>query len=167
MNTSKFSFSQQLYGLAGWLVAAFAAAAVGSIASVQAADFYAQLTRPSWAPPAWLFGPVWSALYLLMAIAAWLVWRRAGFAPAKTALSFFIAQLVANALWSWLFFAWHLGAAAFAEILLLWVLVIATVVTFWRVRPLAGILLLPYLAWVSFATALAYETWRLNPTLLR
>ncbi|TXL68932.1 tryptophan-rich sensory protein [Zeimonas arvi] len=155
-----------LLGLAGWLALAFAAAAIGGIASANAGDFYAQLVRPAWAPPGWLFAPVWTLLYLTMGVAAWLVWREAGFRGARAALTLFVIQLAANALWTWLFFAWRLGGLAFAEVLLLWVLILATVVAFWRVRPLAGALMLPYLGWVSFACALTWATWRLNPGLL-
>lgn len=144
----------------------YAAAAVGALASVQARSFYAELIRPEWAPPGWLFGPVWSALYTLMAIAVWLVWRYAGFPAARLAVGLFAAQLVANALWSWLFFAWRLGAVAFAEVLLLWALIAATAVAFWRVSRLAAALLAPYLAWVTFASALTWAIWRLNPQLL-
>lgn len=144
----------------------YAAAAVGALASVQARSFYMELTRPEWAPPGWLFGPVWSALYALMAIAAWLVWRSAGFPAARLAAGLFAAQLVANALWSWLFFAWRFGAAAFAEVVLLWLLILATAVAFWRTSRLAALLLAPYLAWVSFAAALTWAVWRANPQLL-
>lgn len=101
-----------------------------------------------------------------MAIAAWLVWRSGGFSANRIALSFFLAQLVLNALWSWLFFAWHLGGLAFADIVVLWVLIAATLVSFWRARPLAGALLIPYLLWVSFASALNYSVWQLNPQVL-
>lgn len=153
-------------GLLGWLAVTFAAAAVGAIASADAADFYAALARPPWAPPADLFGPVWSVLYALMGVAAWLVWRRRAFAAARPALVLFIAQLVANALWSWLFFAWHRGGLAFAEVLLLWALVAATVVAFHRVSALAAVLLYPYLAWTTYAAALTYAVWRLNPGVL-
>lgn len=156
----------QLLGLTAWLVLAFAAAAVGALASVEAAAFYEALVRPVWAPPGWVFGPVWSALYALMGVAAWLVWRERGLGPAGGALPLFIVQLAANALWSWLFFAWRLGVWAFAGALLLWALVLATTVAFWRVRPLAGALLLPYLAWVGFAALLTFVVWRLNPGLL-
>ena len=158
--------SRQALGLLGWLLAAFAAAAVGGLASASAGEFYRELLRPSWAPPGWLFGPVWSVLYLLMGIAAWLVWRARGFAGAKSALTVFIVQLLANALWTWVFFVWRLGGLAFAEILLLWVLIAATIGLFWRASRLAAALLLPYLAWVSFACALTLSTWRLNPGLL-
>lgn len=150
-------------GLVGWLVITFSAAAVGAIASADAGAFYQQLARPSWAPPAWLFAPVWSVLYLLQGVAAWLVWRAQGF---RGALWLFLAQLAANALWTWLFFAWRQGTLAFAEILVLLALIAATALAFWRVRPWAGALMVPYLLWVSFASALTYSVWQLNPRVL-
>ena len=101
-----------------------------------------------------------------MGVAAWLVWRRRGFAGARPALVLFVTQLVANALWSWLFFAWQRGALAFAEVVVLWCLVVGTVVAFHRVRALAAVLLYPYLAWTTYATALTYAVWRLNPGVL-
>jgi tryptophan-rich sensory protein len=113
-----------------------------------------------------LFGPVWSVLYTLMAVAAWLVWRKAGFPRATAAMALFATQLLANALWSWLFFAWRLGTPALVEVLVLFGLVAATVVAFWRVQRLAALLLLPYLAWVGFAAALTFALWRRNPELL-
>jgi len=160
------SGSRQIIGLLGWLLLSFAAAAIGSIASIQAAAFYRQLAQPSWAPPSSVFGPVWSLLYALMGIAAWLVWREGGWRRQRGALGLFVLQLAVNALWSWLFFGWHRGALAFADIVLLWLLIVATVIGFWRVRPLAGALLLPYLGWVGFATALNYAVWHLNPSTL-
>ena len=156
----------QVGGFIAWLAICFIAAAIGAVASVQAGSFYLSLSRPEWAPPASVFGPVWTALYAMMAIAAWLVWREGGYGNARTALNLFLAQLALNALWSWLFFGWHLGAAAFVDILLLWVLLVATLVAFWRIRPLAGLLLLPYLLWVSFAAVLNYSVWRMNPDVL-
>jgi len=158
--------NKQFIGLVAWLVVSFITAAVGGAASIQAAPFYGQLVRPEWAPPAALFGPVWTALYALMGIAAWLVWRVGGFRAARTALTLFLAQLALNALWSWLFFGWHLGAAALADIAVLWVLIAATILSFWRISPLAGVLLVPYLLWVSFASALNYSVWQLNPQFL-
>lgn len=158
--------SKQVVGLVVWLAVSFVAAAVGGVASTKAGAFYTQLVRPEWAPPPDLFGPVWTVLYVLMGIAAWLVWRAGGFQAARAALTLFLVQLSVNALWSWLFFAWHLGALAFAEAILLWVLVAATVAAFWRIRPLAGALLVPYLLWVSFATPLSYSVWQLNPQVL-
>lgn len=160
------SIAKPAFGLAVWLIVCFAAAAIGGIASADAGAFYGELVRPSWAPPAWLFGPVWTALYLAMAIAAWFVWRELPASGVRFALGLFVAQLAANALWSWLFFAWRLGALAFAEIVLLWLLIAATIVAFWRVGRLAAALLLPYLAWVTFASALNWSLWRLNPALL-
>ncbi len=153
-------------GLGGWLLLCYAASLVGAVASLEAPSFYAQLDQPGWSPPAWLFGPVWTVLFAMMAVAAWLVWQNGGFARRRMALSLFLVQLVLNALWSWLFFAWQLGGLALLDIVLLWLLIAATIAAFWRVVPLAGILLLPYLAWVSFAGALNFALWRLNPGLL-
>lgn len=163
MHPISMSHTRQVMGLLGWLLLALAAAAIGGFASANAGAFYGQLVRPSWAPPGWLFAPVWSVLYVLMGIAAWLVWRVHGFAGARKALLVFILQLVANALWTWLFFVWQQGGLAFAEILLLWMLIAATVGLFWQVSRLSAILLLPYLAWVTFASALTWSVWRLNP----
>lgn len=150
-------------GLVGWLGLAYATSAIGAVASIHARDFYLALVRPSWAPPGWLFGPVWSVLYTMMGIAAWLVWREGGFSGARPALVLFFIQLLANGLWSWLFFGWHRGALATVEVAILWALILATLVAFWRVRPAAGVLLVPYLAWVSFASALCFTIWRANP----
>jgi benzodiazapine receptor len=160
------SLRTQALGLAGWLAASFITGGIGAFASARAAAFYGQLDQPSWAPPAWLFGPVWSVLYVLMGISAWLVWRRHGWRGASTALKLFLAQLGANALWTWLFFAWRQGALSLAEIVLLWLLIAATMITFWRLHRVAALLLVPYLVWVTFAAALTFSLWRLNPTLL-
>jgi tryptophan-rich sensory protein len=156
----------QVIGLLAWLAVAFAAAGVGAVASVDAGSFYAQLAKPTWAPPASVFGPVWSVLYLLMGIAAWLVWREQGTRASAVALALFLVQLIANALWSWLFFAWRNGAAAFAGVLVLLVLIVATIVTFWRIRRLASLLLVPYLAWVCFASVLTWAVWQGNQKVL-
>jgi tryptophan-rich sensory protein len=153
-------------GLALFLLLTFAAAALGGWATKEAGAFYGSLVLPFWAPPAWLFGPVWTALYALMAVAAWLVWRDGKGLPRRKALTLFLAQLGLNALWSWLFFAWHLGGAAFFEVLLLTALVGSTIKAFHDVRRLAAFLLFPYLAWLLFASALALAAWRLNPALL-
>jgi tryptophan-rich sensory protein len=157
---------KQIVGLVAWLLVSFLAAAVGGAASIQAGSFYRQLLRPDWAPPPEIFGPVWTVLYILMGLAAWLVWRVGGFREAKPALTLFLVQLALNALWTWIFFAWQSGGLAFAEILLLWALIVATLISFWRIRPLAGALLVPYLLWVSFAAALTWSVWRLNPQVL-
>jgi len=162
--TARPSLASQAIGLLGWLALAFAAAALGAVASLDAASFYAQLDQPSWAPPASIFGPVWSVLYTLMGIAAWLVWRTPG--PKRVALAVFCTQLAANALWSWLFFAWRSGPAAAVEVLVLLALIVATAVAFWRHSRLAALMLLPYALWVSFASALTWTLWRSNPGLL-
>lgn len=163
---ARSSATNQTLGLVGWLLASFITGAIGGLASTNDASFYGQLVQPSWAPPAWLFGPVWSVLFVLMGISAWLVWRQYGFRGAGVALKLFAAQLLANALWSWLFFAWQQGAVAFAEICVLWLLIAATMVAFWRLHRVAALLLAPYLAWVSFAAALNFALLRLNPVAL-
>jgi len=160
------SKTKQAIGLFGWLAISFIASGIGVLASIRADTFYAQLVQPSWAPPASVFGPVWTLLYAMMGVAAWLVWRAGGFRANQVALSLFLAQLAVNALWSWLFFAWHFGALAFADIVLLWLLVAATLASFWRVSTLAGALLIPYLLWISFASALNFSVWQLNPQVL-
>jgi tryptophan-rich sensory protein len=149
--------------LIGWFALCAITGAIGAVASVDAREFYASLEQPAWAPPAGVFGPVWTLLYMAMAVAAWLVWRERGFARARGALGLFLAQLVLNALWSWLFFAWHRGALAFADILALLALIVATMISFAKVRKLAAWLLAPYLAWVTFATLLSYSVWQRNP----
>lgn len=160
------STGRQIFGLFLWGALCLGVAALGALASIEASEFYAGLTKPDWAPPGWLFGPVWSTLFAMMAVSAWLVWRQGGFAANKTALGFFLGQLAFNALWSWLFFAWHLGGPALADIGAMWLLIAATIVTFWRTSKLAGLLLVPYLVWVSFAAALNYSVWQLNPVAL-
>jgi tryptophan-rich sensory protein len=147
------------------VILTYAAAALGAFASRNAPAFYAQLQLPAWAPPAGVFGPVWTVLYGLMAIAIWLVWKQGG--PSRPlAVTLYLMQLGVNTLWSWLFFGLQRGALAFADVLLLLGLVTATLVVFWRIRVLAGALLLPYLAWVGFASALTFAVWRRNPGLL-
>jgi len=156
----------RFFGLIAWLGLTFTAAAIGSAASINAQSFYTELIQPSWAPPGYVFGPVWTTLYTLMAAAAWLVWRVGRFKNAQTALILYLAQLVFNALWSWLFFVWNLGLLSFIEILLLLALIMGTVFCFWRMKPLAGILLIPYLLWVVFAAFLNFTLWELNPHIL-
>lgn len=163
---NRASTRRQIVGLVVWIAVTFIAAAIGARASISAGEFYLRLERPVWAPPPSVFGPVWSVLYLLMGVAAWLVWRVRGFRKASTTLSLFLGQLAINALWTWLFFGWRLGALSFAAILLLWVLIVATLLRFRRVSAWAGALLIPYLLWVSFASALTYAVWQRNPQVL-
>lgn len=146
--------------LVGFLAVVAAAAAVGSLATLDAREQYGALEQPAWAPPGWLFGPVWTLLYAAMAVAAWRVWLRVGLRSPEMAL--FGAQLAVNALWSPLFFAWGLRGVALAWILLLDALVAATALRFWARDRVAGALLAPYLLWVLFATALNASVWWLN-----
>lgn len=160
------SRKERVTGFAAWFVVTFIASGIGATASVRAQSFYSGLIQPEWAPSASVFGPVWTILYALMAWAAWLVWRSGGFQSNRLPLTLYLAQLIPNALWSWLFFAWSQGVLALVDIVFLWLLVLVTLCAFWRVRPLAGALLIPYLLWVSFATALNYSVWQLNPQIL-
>lgn len=149
-----------ILGLCGWVLLCFAAASPGAL--WPPGEWYAALQKPSWNPPGWIFGPVWSALYTLMAVAAWLVWRRGGFAAQGRPLGAFLAQLALNALWTPLFFGLHQPGVAFAEILLLGLAIAWTIGLFWRVQRAAAWLLAPYLAWVGFAAVLNGTLWRLN-----
>lgn len=143
-----------------WALLPFLAAFGGAAFPPDA--WFAALTKPSWQPPNWLFGPVWTTLYLMMGIAAGLVWRR-GPAPAvRDALAIYAVQLLLNALWTPVFFGAHALGAALVVIVVLWIAIALTIVRFWSIHRVAAALLLPYLAWVSFATALNAELWRLN-----
>ena len=123
---------------------------------------YRALLKPAWNPPDAVFGPVWMTLYLLMAIAAWLIWRSAGFAAARVPLVLFVLQLVLNVAWSWIFFRLHQMGWAVVEIGVLWVMIFATTVVFFKNNKLAGSLMVPYLVWVGFASVLNFTIWRLN-----
>jgi translocator protein len=158
--TSEVSPAGQVLALGAWVGLCFLTAWAGS--RFTPGESYLQLQKPSWTPPGYLFGPVWSILYLSMGVAAWLVWRRAGFSGARLALTLFVVQLILNGMWSWIFFGMQRPGLAFAEILVLWSMILVTTLTFWRVTATAGMLFLPYLAWVSFAAFLNYSIWQLN-----
>jgi tryptophan-rich sensory protein len=150
-------------GLVVSLVICFAAAGIGgAVTTPKIGTWYATLAKPSWNPPNWIFGPVWSALYFCMAIAAWLVWRQGGFSVAAVPLTLFGVQLALNVFWSCIFFGLRSPGLAFLEVLVLWAAIGATTVTFWQRSMVAGILFVPYLAWVSFASVLNCVIWRLN-----
>ena len=155
---------RQVIGLVVFLAAVFAAAGVGSLFTARSvAEWYPALAKPSWTPPNAVFGPVWTVLYLLMAVAAWLVWRKAGgLGAARLPLALFAVQLALNAAWSVLFFGLRMPGLAFGELVVLWLAIAATLAAFRRVVPAAGLLLAPYLAWVTFAGALNFALWRLN-----
>ena len=144
----------------------FCAAAIGSMASIQARDFYKELRKPKWAPSGAVFGPVWTVLYVLMAISANMVVSKAGWSASVVPLLLFIAQLTLNSLWTWIFFAWRSGKWSLLDIVLLWGVLASNIVAFYVIIPVAGILLIPYLLWISFATVLNASVNRLNPALL-
>lgn len=154
----------QTVALVFLLALCFGAAALGGAATYpQIEGWYAGLAKPAWTPPGWIFGPVWTALYAAMAVAAWLVWRQKGLAGARWPMALFAVQLGLNAAWSWLFFGLQSPGLGLVDIVLLWIGIAATMAAFWRRSAAAGLLLAPYLAWVTFAAALNHAIWRLNP----
>jgi tryptophan-rich sensory protein len=146
--------------LIGFVGACFLAAATGIL--FKPGEWYARLRKPSWRPPNWLFAPVWTVLYLMIAFAGWLVWRSAGLGGATTALALYALQLLLNALWTPVFFGLHRLDLGFAVIVALWLGIAATIVAFAPVNGVAALLMIPYLAWVSFASLLNFAVWRLN-----
>lgn len=162
MTTTSTGFT--ILALLGWLALTFAAAATGFLVSTD--GWYASIVKPSWNPPSWVFGPVWTLLYCMMATAAWLVWQRGGWHVQKRALGLYLVQWALNALWTPLFFGLHRPGLAFVEIMALYVAVLATLVAFWQVRRVAGLLLVPYILWMTLATALNFTIWQLNRSAL-
>ena len=154
---------RDLIALGGFIVLCFAvAAAGGAVTSTSVGTWYAGLAKPSFNPPDWLFGPVWTVLYLLIAVAGWRVWRRRAQAGARLALGAWIVQLALNLAWSFLFFGGRMIGVALAEIGVLLAAIVLTAVLSWRIDRIAGALLIPYIAWVGFATLLNASLWRLN-----
>lgn len=136
---------------------------VGSLFTAPAIEgWYAGLNKPWFQPPSWIFGPVWTLLYILMAVAAWLIWKEGGVKKNTAPLIFFGLQLFFNACWSPLFFGLKTPGYAFADITALWMSIIVTSVLFMRKSRIAGLLMLPYLLWVSFAAVLNFAIWRMN-----
>jgi translocator protein len=125
-------------------------------------EWYPMIRKPSWNPPSWVFGPVWTILYLIMGTAAWIVWCRRNEAEIKSALILFAVQLILNGAWSPLFFGLRNPLAGLLDIVPLWAAILATLILFWRISPTAGWLMTPYLLWVSFATALNFAIWKNN-----
>ena len=159
-DTGQISGAGKVFALIGWLALTFCASATGVF--VKTGGWYAELAKPTWNPPSWVFGPVWTALYIMMAVAAWLVWRRGGWKTQRGPLTLYLLQWALNALWTPLFFGLQRPGLAFAEILALTLAIVATLVAFWRVKRVAGILLVPYALWVTFAAALNFAIWRMN-----
>lgn len=149
------SETQKWLDLPVWVAIAFMPAVTAVF--VDTGSWYDSLNRPAWTPPSWVFGPVWSVLYLLMGIAAWRVWARHGFRDRSTrvALALFLAHLILNAAWTWLFFGLHMLTAAAIEIVVLWAMILALVMLFWKHDRVAGALLIPYLLWVTYAVTLS------------
>jgi tryptophan-rich sensory protein len=146
-----------------FVVVCLAVAGIGALfTNSSVKTWYPQLHRPEWTPPNWIFGPVWTTLYLMMAFSAWLVWRGSNWSAARFALLLFAIQLVLNMLWSAMFFGMRRIGPAFAEILLLWMMIIATTVAFYSLSLLAAWLLIPYVAWVGLASYLNFRIWQMN-----
>ena len=137
---------------------------IGSIATISSIPtWYFTLAKPAWAPPNWIFGPIWTALFILMGIALFLVWREGiGRRDVKIAVSIFGVQLVLNVLWSVIFFGLHSILGGLIEIVFLWTSIIITIITFYRVSKAGGMLLLPYIIWVTIASYLTYTVYLLN-----
>ena len=154
------SKQHDVLALAGWIALTFGAALTGVFVST--GGWYAQLVKPAWNPPGWVFGPVWTLLYSMMAVAAWLVWQRGGWAGQRWPLGLYLLQWALNALWTPLFFGLQRPGLAFAEITVLACAVLATLVSFWKVRRSAGALMVLYALWVGFAAVLNFAIWRLN-----
>ena len=155
--------AQRWLVLLGCIGLTLVAGALGSTAtSSSVGSWYQEIAKPTWNPPRWIFGPVWTALYLMMAVAAWRVWRHTEHPVRRRALTLFFVQLALNTLWSFLFFGLRSPGLAFVEIVVLWLAITATGVQFWRIDRVAGVLWLPYWAWVSFASALNATIWWLN-----
>lgn len=154
---------RDIFGLAAWVVLSLGVSAIGgAITRTSVSDWYPSLAKPSFTPPDWTFTAVWISLFLLMGVSAWLIWRRTGFARGAVPLTCFAAQLVLNLTWSILFFGFRSIGWALIEIVVLWAAVLMTAVTFYRVSRPAGLLLVPYALWLSFAIALNASIWWLN-----
>jgi tryptophan-rich sensory protein len=150
-------------GLVVFVAVCLGAGGLGAIATTpEIQGWYKTLAKPTWNPPDSVFGPVWTTLFVLMGVAAWLVWQQGGRKVATLPLALFALQLVLNIAWSWIFFGLHQPGWAFVEIVVLWLAILATTLAFFRCSKLAGWLLVPYLAWVSFASVLNFTIWRMN-----
>ena len=152
--------------LPAWILGTSVAAVGGAVTAKEAQRFYNQLDRPPWAPPDWLFGPAWTVLYGLMGTAAWRVWRAEGFEGAGGTFVLYAVQLAFNAAWSWFFFVRKSGLWSTIEVCCLLALVIVTGVAFAIRDTIAGLLFVPYVIWVSYATALTISVWMRNPAQL-
>ncbi|MGI9515880.1 MAG: TspO/MBR family protein [Pirellulaceae bacterium] len=160
---TRLASGPQVVALVASLAVCFAAAAIGGwVTTSSLADWYAGINKPAWNPPEWLFGPVWTTLFAMMSVAAWLVWRASGFRGAQLAFVWFGLQLLLNVFWSFLFFGQRNPGWAAIEIVVLWLAIAITIALFWKHSRLAALLMVPYLLWVSFAAFLNFTIWQLN-----
>ncbi|MEZ6097060.1 MAG: TspO/MBR family protein [Pirellulaceae bacterium] len=163
MNQPNRTVLTNVLALVGFLTACFGVAAIGGFATASSVTgWYQELNKPTWNPPNWIFGPVWTVLYALMAISAWRVWKSGSFAETRFALSVFSVHLIVNMLWSIMFFGWKQVGWAAIEIWVLWGMIGWLTVLFYRKDRLAALMMLPYLIWVSFAAFLNLTIWNLN-----
>jgi len=154
---------RSLLMLAGFIALCLAVSALGGLATASSVgSWYQGLAKPPFNPPDWVFAPVWLTLYLMIAFAGWRVWRVAGFAAARAAFTWYAIQLALNLTWSLLFFGARAPGAALIEVIVLWVAIVANAAAFWRYDRLAGLLLVPYIAWVGYAALLNAAIWWLN-----
>ena len=155
--------SKKILTLFASIIIAQLAGAVGSIFTAPSIQsWYVFLEKPFFAPPNWLFAPAWITLYALMGIASFLVWQKRRKVEVKSALYFYFAQLLLNASWSVAFFGLQNPSLGFLVIIALWLLILVTMVKFWRIERIAGLLFIPYILWVTFATMLNFAIWQLN-----
>lgn len=152
--------SKKVLGLIGWIAVCSLAGIFG--AQFEPGSWYELLQKPEWTPPNWVFPVVWPILYMLMGISAWMLWKMKEVSIYQTEFNWFFVQLLLNALWSWLFFGMHMVGTALAEILLFWISIAFTILLFYSRNRIAGILLIPYLLWVSYAVVLNFAIWQLN-----
>ena len=161
MTDTRTTKAKDWTALAGFMLLCVVGGAASGLATPPDA-WYWQLSKPAWTPPPWLFGPVWTLLYMMMGVSAWLLWARRSGPGGRAAMALFLAQLALNFAWTPLFFGLHALGVAMAEMVALWLAILGTIVVGWRVRRAAALMLLPYLAWVSFAAALNFAIWQLN-----
>lgn len=155
--------SRDVFGLAVFLLVCFAVSGIGAaITATSVGSWYQTLQKPSFNPPDWVFAPVWTTLYVLIAIAGWRAWRRAQTKATSIALAVFAAQLALNLAWSLIFFGLQQIALALVEIVILLLAIVANTILFWRIDRWAGVLFVPYMVWVAFASVLNASLWWLN-----
>jgi len=158
-----YMFKKSILPLLVFILITLFAGFIGSLFTTPSiASWYAFINKPSFSPPNWLFAPVWSLLYILMGIAAFLIWQKRDNLKTKPALMFYGIQLILNTFWSIIFFGMHNPGLAFLEIIILWTFILITLIKFYKINKTSGILFIPYFIWVSFASILNFAVWMLN-----